>query len=255
MSPIKMNINTAKGNLIDKLQFKSETFQYLVKVNNCYVLSAIWSLQFGSAPEIFSEYLKSLDNICVNIEKTKHNKDILLKEKVKGLYSDNCVQDIGYFELSKKDSGKWRNTTDFFGEIKSFCWLKNNDFKNIKLVKKQKYKTPDFSAESGSKFFYIETKCINMSRKVEDYLRKKRSDGMSGGKDYEALINKIKLVIKDADEKFNATDAKSRLLLLNYHWSPENAGSKKTLKEIFGEEYLNSLGKNSFIQIEEIPNY
>jgi len=241
-----ININTTKDNLIDKLQFKSETFKYLVAINNCYISSAVYSLQFGSAPESFSVYLKKLDSICVKIEKTKHNREILLEEKVKGVCSDNC--NLGksvWSELSKKDFGKWGNTTDFFGEIKSFYWLENNDFKNIQFIRKQKKLTPDFSAEKGGSHFYIETKCKNMPKDVVDYLRDNRNDGMKGEENYSGLKNIINLIIKNADDQFKSVSAENKILLLSYHWSPANIGGGKTLKEIFGKDYLNTLGKKS----------
>lgn len=247
-----MKVNTTKNNLANKLQFESETFQYLVGNNNCYVSSAVWSLQFGSTPKLLSEYLKKLDDICVKIEKTKHNREILLEEKAKGLYSNSYKPDTDYLSLAQKDFGKWGNTTDFFKEVVAFNWLEENSFKNIQFLKKQECPTPDIKAEKNNKYFYIEVKCINMDEESVNYLRSKRSDGMSGEEDYGGLVNKINLILKKADEQFSSVSAKNKILLLSYHWSPKNIGNKKTLKEIFGKEYLNSLGKNNSIQIEEM---
>jgi len=169
-----------------------------------------------------TKILLDVDKMCLILEQKDFNrKELNNKIRVfKALgktnyYTENNKNYCSIKDLDNREQEQRRQVWDFINEIRACIWLFHNQFYNVKLIQKNKNKTPDISAEKSGQNWFIEVKTLHNPRDEENRLLQRDVSIRDVDQDYiSGLVSKVEYFIADADLKFNDVVATNRLLII-----------------------------------------
>lgn len=199
-------------------KIKSHTLQKLAPYS--------WWIQATCTDNINTEAYKILtdiDNICLILE-TDHNNFTELSNKVetfcKGKLNKYLLNNQEYKsikDLTPQEQEVRRQIWDFINELKACFYLYQEGYSNLKIVKTEKYKTPDISGKKNSIKYFIEVKTLHNPREEEIRLMQKYATVKDVDRNFEiGLQKKGFYFINDAEDKFNAVNAQHKILIIFY---------------------------------------
>ncbi len=194
------------------MKLKSETLKTLARYS--------WWVQNAKIKD--SEFLRSIDRACVNLEQTESNKKGL-EERAHRIFPNKQKaknwKNVPISSQNKKQREYERQVRSLITEVLTANELKQQKFSDVKFIQESDKKTPDLRAKKGEKKFLIEVKQIRNPSAEDEALREIGFYTSNVNHNYRnAVKRKAYCFCCDALEKFTRYNqtCKSKILVIDY---------------------------------------